>query len=195
MSRTAPNNYAQRLPALSATRCRRSAAGCRMTVAALILLTPPIPLLAAQQPAAAGPTQAEYAAPRPSTASAPADPAPAANDGTPRWLDAVRAQRKALQEHIRAQHQARRRAIDPVGTARQEAREQEFYRRRQTLREMREQDRMLFLNLGPWATPLPPVPGSGLATPAPPPNSPESADNARPNDLPDWNNNWYFRGW
>jgi hypothetical protein len=126
---------------------------------------------------------------------------PMPHDGAPRWLDAVRAQRRALQERRRAQHQARRRAIDPVGTARQEALEQEFLRRRREMRDLIAQERWLFLNFGPWLTPLPSPPAGTSQPPADGPAEPQ-AKSARPetkptpaSKLPDWDNGWYFRGW
>ena len=126
---------------------------------------------------------------------------PAPQDLAPRWLDAVRAQRRALQERRRAQHQARRRALDPVGTARQEALEQEFQRRRQEMRDMIAQDRWLFLNFGPWLAPLPSPPGASLPSATSPPeratepNSAPDDSQAPVHELPDWDNGWYFRGW
>jgi hypothetical protein len=115
--------------------------------------------------------------------------APAAANRVPRWFEEVRAQRQALQEQRRAQYEARRRAIDPVGAAQQEAREDAFLRRRQERRDMIDQDRRLFQNQGPWATPWPSplesVPaGEQGNMPATPGES-----------LPDWDNGWYFRGW
>jgi hypothetical protein len=127
---------------------------------------------------------------------------PLPHDGAPRWLEAVREQRRALQERRRAQHQARRRALDPVGTARHEAMEQQFLRRRQEMRDLMAEERRLFLNLGPWLTPWPPPPGGVPPTPGTP--SPEHA--AATGDTtgeapgpgqepPEWDNGWYFRGW
>jgi len=115
----------------------------------------------------------------------------------PRWLEEVRAQRQALQDQRRAQHDARRRAIDPVGAAQQEAREAEFLRRRQELRDNIEQDRRLFLNRGLGSN------GGGLsAWPERPLGAPPIGDSvARPVYVPparvppDWDNGWYFRGW
>jgi hypothetical protein len=125
---------------------------------------------------------------------------PAPDDMVPRWLEAVRAQRRALQERRRAQHQARRRALDPVGTARQEAMEEEFQRRRQEMRDMIAQDRWLFLNFGPWLSPLPTPPGISPPTGPAAPDSPhDPADETEPGpsagDPPEWDNGWYFRGW
>jgi hypothetical protein len=123
-------------------------------------------------------------------------------DHVPRWLDAVRAQRRTLQADRRAQHQARRRAIDPVGTARQEALEQAFQRRRQEMRNRIAGERWLFINFGPWATPWPPAPiigpmhGNSTSEPTSQeltqPTEPESAATQ---ELPDWDNGWYFNGW
>lgn len=125
---------------------------------------------------------------------------PAPDDMVPRWLEAVRAQRRALQERRRAQHQARRRALDPVGTARQEAMEEEFQRRRQEMRDMIAQDRWLFLNFGPWLSPLRTPPGMspprGLAAPDRPPDPADDTERSpSADDPPEWDNGWYFRGW
>jgi hypothetical protein len=135
-------------------------------------------------------------------------PGDAAQDPYPRWLDAVRAQRRALQEHRRVEHQARRRAMDPVGSARHEALEQTLERRRQELRDLRDrremmaEERRLFMNMGPWVTPWPPPPGSAQPAPAPvmpdakpaaPPDWPQQSPPAT--ELPEWDNGWYFRGW
>ncbi|MCG6943311.1 MAG: hypothetical protein LJE69_18925 [Thiohalocapsa sp.] len=127
---------------------------------------------------------------------------PALPDGAPRWLDAVREQRRALQERRRAEHQARRRAIDPVGAAHHEALEEEFFRRRQEIRDQMAQDRWWFLNFGPWMLPLPSSPG---ASPSPPGTMPPDAGSepgqtpegpaAPAPQPPEWNNGWYFHGW
>jgi len=131
----------------------------------------------------------------------------------PRWLEEVRAQRRALQRQRRAQHEARQRAIDPIGAAQREAREQEFYRHRQEMMQQMEQDRRLFLNFGPWASPLVGLPPTQPAQPAqqppqqpqpksaatqsgaPPPGDVDSAQDTYGYELPDWDNGWYFRGW
>lgn len=149
---------------------------------------------ALEQPVAAAAAQAGT-----ETRTAPQG-SPAPDDMVPRWLEAVRAQRRALQERRRAQHQARRRALDPVGTARQEALEEEFQRRRQEMRDMIAQDRWLFLNFGPWLSPLPTLPGiSPPAGPAAPDRAQDHADDTeriRPaDDPPEWDNGWYFHGW
>ncbi|NBC13414.1 MAG: hypothetical protein GVY09_08730 [Gammaproteobacteria bacterium] len=125
---------------------------------------------------------------------------PAPDDMVPRWLEAVRAQRRALQERRRAQHQARRRALDPVGTARQEAMEEKFQRRRQERRDMIAQERWLFLNFGPWLSPLSTPPGvappAGPAPFEPPPDFVDDAERVpSADDPPEWDNGWYFRGW
>jgi hypothetical protein len=162
--------------------------------------TPPADTHGMTQPPQPATDVGETAASARPSAAIP-DDAPLPHDGAPRWLEAVRAQRRALQESRRAQHQARRRAIDPVGTARQEAMEQEFQRRRQELRDLMAHERRLFLNLGPWLTPWPP-PGSAPPTPGTPspetPAAPGDATSASPRsayELPDWDNGWYFRGW
>lgn len=219
-----------------AVRCAASAAGhdlapawpwrgARLLLAGLMMQCGAT--LSAQQhgnasEAASGATEADAAADTgvpapPSTAvQLPPQDTSTPDDGVPRWLDAVRAQRQALQERRRAQHQARRRAIDPIGTARQEALEQEFLRRRREMRDLIEQERWLFLNFGPWLRPWP-APRSTIITAAgtakteatdelmPPASSPSeltpsdsvpSSGEPRPAvELPDWDNGWYFRGW
>lgn len=128
---------------------------------------------------------------------------PAGVDGSPRWIDAVRAQRQAAQRRIRAHREARRRAIDPVGSARQEAHDQQFQRRRRELRERIAEDRKLFLNSGPWQTPWPRPPefAPGVQTPGSPRNSnramaPPGGALEEPRDQPpEWDNGWYYRGW
>ncbi|GEM_PF-1962350 len=184
-------------------------------------------LLLAAAVASAGPAGGTAAAPPPRDASPgtsgaersnpdPADTAPAGpamgadehpstpqddlapDDMVPRWLEAVRAQRRALQERRRAQHQARRRALDPVGSARQQAMEEEFRRRRREMRDMIARDRWLFLNFGPWLSPLPTAPGpSAPAGVAPSQAAPDDdAEQTAPaGELPEWDNGWYFRGW
>ena len=110
-----------------------------------------------------------------------------------RWLDEVRAQRRSLQEERRAEYDARRRAMNPVGAAQQEAREAEFLRRRQQRREMIEQDRRLLLNRG-----LSDQDGWLSASPvllSPPPMEPGDEMPAPNSVPPDWDNGWYFRGW
>lgn len=126
----------------------------------------------------------------------------------PRWLKEVRAQRRALQQQRRAAHQARQEALDPVGAAKREERQERRLRRRQEVREFLEHERRLYLNWGPWITPLVPRPppsagvdplsqgsiGSSGTTDGP------QAD-AAPADGPtiptpsDWDNGWYFNGW
>ncbi len=168
--------------------------------------------------ASAGQADSTTAAP-PGTSDAerpnpdPANPAPGADehpsapqddlapdDMVPRWLEAVRAQRRALQERRRAQHQARRRALDPMGSARQQAMEEEFRRRRREMRDMIAQDRWLFLNFGPWLSPLPTPPGLSAPTGAAPsqaaPDDGDDAEQTAPiGEPPEWDNRWYFRGW
>lgn len=146
----------------------------------------------------------------PSAQGLPAEAAmtepPAPPDGAPRWLDAVRAQRQALQDLRRAEHHARRRAFDPVGAARHEAMEEEFFRRRQEMRDQMAEDRWWFLNFGPWMAPLPSPPGA-LSSPrqATPPDSGmehhQASEAVRAQappqhpDPPEWDNGWYFHGW
>ncbi len=161
---------------------------------------------AAERDSGTEPTAAATEAPKPEAPGAALDAAPRkgadASDGAPPWLDAVRAQRQALQDLRRAEHQARRRALDPVGAARQEALEEKFFRRRQEIRDQMAEDRWLFLNFGPWMAPLPSPPGalpSGPRATAPNPRSepPRAADPAPgpEREPPEWNNGWYFHGW
>ena len=120
-----------------------------------------------------------------------------------RWLDEVRAQRRALQEQRRAELDARRRAMNPVGAAQQEAREAEFLRRRQQRREMIEQDRKRFMSRGlsaqdGWlpASPAPLSPAPLSPAPLSPvplePGDEMPALNTAPRG---WDNGWYFHGW
>jgi hypothetical protein len=151
--------------------------------AALLLMHPFDISIARDTQAADVPQIAQQAGPH------SGESAPAAAGRVPRWLEEVRAQRQALQEQRRAQHEARRRAIDPVGAAQQEAREDAFLRRRQERRDMIDQDRRSFLNQGPWATPWPSPPeGVAAGEPGDRPATPSDG-------LPDWDNGWYFRGW
>jgi len=110
-------------------------------------------------------------------------PAPAQPPtGAPRWLDDVRAQREALQKLRRE---------------RQEARKDEFLRRRQELRDQMATERRLFRNYGPWIEPMHPGPlPPFVQTREPSVAADESpADKARPYALPGWDNGWYYNGW
>jgi hypothetical protein len=129
-------------------------------------------------------------------------PLPPPESGVPRWLEDVRAQRRALQEGRRAMHQARRRAIDPVGAARQEALEQEFYRRRREMREMMANDRKLFRQSPPWQGPWLSAPNQASGHP----DAGRRAGSQTEGGIgqgtenttgkpAEWNNGWYFRGW
>lgn len=123
----------------------------------------------------------------------PSNPAP------PRWLDEVRAQRQAVQVQRRAAHQARREALDPIGTAQREQRKEQMLRRREELRDSLEQTRRRYLNHGPWLAPLPPqftVPervddsrGESTAERS------ETQSAGSNNPPPEWNNLWYYQGW
>lgn len=121
-------------------------------------------------------------------------------DGTvPRWLEAVRAQRRALQQQHQAAHEARRQALDPVGSAQREARRERFLQRRQERRELIESERRRYWNSGPWLDPLPsparpPLAGPGSPAPEEPAQpAPDRERQAMP--PPDWDNLWYYRGW
>jgi hypothetical protein len=125
----------------------------------------------------------------------------------PRWLKEVRAQRRALQEQRRAAHQARHDAIDPIGAAKREERQEQLQRRRQEVREFIEYERRLYLNWGPWITPLVPRPPShpgadpiaegsiGTRDDEAAAREPKAADGAPPAPPSDWDNRWYFHGW
>lgn len=91
------------------------------------------------------------------------------------WFDEVRDQRRALAELRRARRDAE-----------QDARLDEFLRRRQERREQIEQERWLFMNYGPWFEPLAPPPAS--------PAKQASPKMAEP-PPPGWDNRWYFNGW
>lgn len=122
----------------------------------------------------------------------------------PRWLEEVRAQRRALHEQRRAAHEARIEALDPVGTAKRDEREKLRRRRQAEVREMIESERRLYLNRGPWLSPLAPKPplasdldplADGSLAP------PEAARDEQPSPSDsqgtpsDWNNHWYYNGW
>jgi hypothetical protein len=102
----------------------------------------------------------------------------------PRWLDDVRAQRRAVQKMRRAQ---------------QDARKDEFLRRRHEILDMMENDRRLFRNHGPWLEPLPPAPLPPSLEP------PEDGMSGFDDDTggnthhhyppPGWDNGWYYNGW
>lgn len=122
----------------------------------------------------------------------------------PRWLDEVRAQRRALREQRRAAHQARQHALDPIGAAKRDERQEQMRRRQEEVRERIETERRLYLNRGPWLNPLVPAPpysggdpltrGSLIDEPARmmPEAPPPGTDSLTPSD---WNNLWYYRGW
>lgn len=79
-----------------------------------------------------------------------------APDPSTRWLDEVRAQRKAWEERRRASREAfeaRRRLADPWGAAQHEVWEDEVERRREARRLQREQEHLR--DLGPSDPPLP----------------------------------------
>lgn len=125
----------------------------------------------------------------------------------PRWLKEVRAQRRALQEQRRAAHQARHDAIDPIGAAKREERQEQVQRRRREVRDFIEHERRLYLNWGPWVTPLVPRPPSlpgvdpiaegsiGSRNADDVGHDPETRDGTKPLPPSDWDNRWYFHGW
>lgn len=130
-----------------------------------------------------------------------------AQPGMPRWLKEVRAQRRALQRQRRAAHQARHEALDPIGAAKREERHEQLQRRRQEVRDYIEHERRLYLNWGPWITPLiprpPPPPGAdpiaqgsiGNRLGDSQPDSPSPPAEAVKPVPTDWDNRWYYNGW
>lgn len=122
----------------------------------------------------------------------------------PRWLEEVRAQRRALHAQRRAAHQARHDALDPIGAAKRDQRREQMRRREEEVRERIETERRLYLNHGPWLSPLipaPPFPGDdplagGSLVDEHPSQAPEApAPRSDPLAPSDWNNLWYYRGW
>lgn len=74
----------------------------------------------------------------------------------------------------------------------QDARKEEFLRRRQERLELIDQERRLFLNYGPWLEPMAP------ASPVefPPKRSRANAPTSTPDHPPaGWDNRWYYNGW
>lgn len=191
---------------------------------ALVLLTAPLCGLGhqTQSPDTTPPAPVEEPMPTDapdthlSEGTAPQDP------GT-RWLDEVRAQRRAWEERRKAKREAfeaRRRMADPWGSAQQDAWEDEMERRRSTRRQQMEQQRGLFRGPGP-AKPPPPWTDVGedqphFPTPGQTPMEPMSQDGlpgifTEPEGLgivyppstpprgpyspPNWDNLWYYRGY
>jgi hypothetical protein len=123
-----------------------------------------------------------------------------------RWLDEVKAQRRAREERRRAAKEAmdaRRRWIDPWGAAQQQAREQEIQRRHEALMEHIERDRKTFRNQVPWGFLYSPWESETTTPPAEIPPSAgtdssgmagQAAPNTSPYPLPGWDNRWYYRG-
>ncbi|MGB5831837.1 MAG: hypothetical protein WBG92_07590 [Thiohalocapsa sp.] len=114
--------------------------------------------------------------------------------GAPRWLEEVRAQRRALQQQRRAQHEARRRAVDPLGAAQKKAREEAFMRRRNEMRDMLGSDRRVLMNQSPWTPESLRAPRLDSSA-APSPGDIGDGAPARVYAPPKWDNGWYFRGW
>jgi len=131
----------------------------------------------------------------------PAEPGPVRP-----WLDEVRAQRQMRWERRRAAKEARharRRWIDPWGTAQQELREQETQRCHDAFLEHINRDREAFRNQVPWGFPQDPRPGQNPTSPAaslraPADDATEASGQAAPRTsaypLPGWDNRWYYRG-
>ncbi len=143
--------------------------------------------------------------PVPGMVREPRRPEPAGSQSTvPRWLEEVRAQRRALRDQRRAAHQARLEALDPIGAAKRDERKELMRRRQEEMRELIETERLLYLNRGPWFNPL--FPRSPLAPKLDPlaggslapqkakrgEQSTSSGDIQAPSD---WNNLWYYHGW
>jgi hypothetical protein len=138
-----------------------------------------------------------------------------------RWLDEVRAQRRAWEERRQAARdtfEARRRLNDPRGAAHQEAWEEDVRRRRETRLQRMEQDREYFRGLRqppfPWYQLQGPASGPSRQVPDWVPNQPPEPPGAGTGDpstgtdfyppaaaqtgpfSPDhWDNLWYFRGY
>lgn len=124
-----------------------------------------------------------------------------AQPGIPRWLEEVRAQRRALHEQRRAAHRAHRETLESINAAQREERQEQVRRRQEEVRERR-----LYLNRGPWLAPLIPTPpypaddvltrgsllGEQGAETAPGAATGPSPDALTPSD---WDNLWYYRGW
>ncbi len=127
----------------------------------------------------------------------------------PRWLEEVRAQRRALREQRRAAHQARLESLDPIGSAKRDERKERRRRRQEEVRDLIETERRLYLNRGPWFSPLaprpPPVPeinplsggsfGAQLDPQEAALDEEQPANNGNTQTPPDWNNLWYYNGW
>jgi hypothetical protein len=122
---------------------------------------------------------------------------------TRRWLDEVRAQRRAWEDRRRAAKEAmdaRRRWIDPWGAAQHEAIEQEVQRRRDAFRERIERDREAFRSQRPWYVQPAPweeetaKPGEGISGTPETGRLPGAPDAPYP-QLPGWDNRWYYRGY
>jgi hypothetical protein len=122
----------------------------------------------------------------------------------PRWLEEVRAQRRALREKRRAAHKARIDALDPIGSAKRDEREDLRRRLQEERREQIESERRLYLNRGPWLSPLaprPPLPAGldplarGSLDPQDALQDPPPRPEGDPMTPSDWDNLWYYNGW
>lgn len=105
------------------------------------------------------------------------------------WLDEVRAQRQAWEARRKAAREdfeARRRLNNPLGSARQEAWEEDVRRRRAERQQRIDREREMFRSLGelPPSMPLPESGARGSYSAAEDPLFPP----------PGWDNLWYFRG-
>jgi hypothetical protein len=140
----------------------------------------------------------EEQAPEPDTPSGKSGPrgfTPQSQPAFSRWLNEVRAQRRAQQAQRRAARQARHEAMNPLGAAQREQRQEQFQRHREEVREYMEQERRHYLNFGPWLTPMiPPPPPPGVPQSTGEPAEPPAATSPAP--VPqDWDNRWYYNGW
>lgn len=145
-------------------------------------------------PVAAGLT-AEQVTPQPGAYADPVD----------RWLEEVKAQRRAWEERRRATKEAinaRRRLTDPWGAAHQEAHEKESQRRHDAMMDQMERDRETFREQGPWqgTDPMDLRPPPPVAPPGPAGAQPEPGGAHNPAESPayppsGWNNRWYYRGY
>lgn len=161
----------------------------------------PVPQAAPYQTNGSAPYTRTAPMPAPSLAMEPRRAEPGSPQSqVPRWLEEVRAQRRALHEQRRAAHQARIDAFDPIGSAKRDERHERQRRRQEERRELIESERRLYLNRGPWLSPLAPRPPPSaeldpLARGSLESRSQQPAQGASPETPSDWNNLWYYNGW
>lgn len=117
-----------------------------------------------------------------------------------RWLDAVRAQRKAWEEGRRASREAMdeyHRQHSPRPHTEAQARQEDYRQRREAFFERIERERDWFRTQVPWQMPSPPEPPvpyepAEMANPSAPPET--LSPPAFP-ALPGWDNRWYYQGY